>query len=217
MTSPLQAVGYIRVSTQKQNEGDHALEGQAERIRRFCAERGIKLIAISEDTCSAVDVFSVERRPSLTEAVQRAASEGACLMVPEPTRLFRNVEVAARWLQTVSVPIFSVKHDKILGQSELLDAISVGADDARATRVGTSGALSKMRAAGVKLGSKADRTAANAASKLARSQTSNAIVDAIARIILEDPAYRDLSQRAFADVLNRRHVLTGWKCSETGH
>lgn len=215
MTSPLQAVGYIRVSTQKQNEGDHALEGQAEKIRRFCADRGIKLIAISEDACSAVDAFSVERRPSPTEAIQRAAREGACLMVPEPTRLFRNVEVAERWLLTVSVPIFSVKHGKILNRTELLDAISVGAEVAQATRKGTSGALSKKRAAGVKLGSKADRTAANAASKLARSQTSNAIIDAIARIILEDPAYRDLSHRAFADLLNRRNVLTGWSRSWT--
>lgn len=210
MTPPLTAIGYIRVSTEKQNEGDHALERQAEKIRRFCAERGLKVTAIYEDICSAVDDFSVARRPSLADAVKRAAREGACLIVTEPTRLFRNVEVAERWLQAVTVPVLSVQDDMVLSQSQLLDSIAAGEKVARATSEGTAKALEKKRSAGVKLGSKADRSAANAASKRSRALRSDGIVDAIARTLLEDPAYRDLSHRAFADLLNRRNVLTGW-------
>lgn len=210
MTTPLTAIGYIRVSTEKQNGGDHALERQAEKIRRFCADRGVKLTAIYEDICSAVDDFSIERRPSLADAVKRATREGACLIVPEPTRLFRNVQVAERWLQVGTVPIFSVQDNMVLSRSELLASIAAGEKVARATREGTVKALDNMRSAGANLGSKADRTAANAASKRSRALRSYGIVDTIARILLEDPAYRDLSHRSFADLLNRRNVLTGW-------
>ena len=91
-----------------------------------------------------------------------------------------------------------------------LDAVSVGEQMAQASSEGTIKALEKKRASGVKLGSKSDRTAANAASKRARAQRSDSVVDAIARVILEDLAYRDLSHRAFADLLNRRNLLTGW-------
>ena len=170
----------------------------------------MKLICIYDDTCSAVDDFSVERRPSLTEAVRWAARDGACLVVPDATRLFRNVEVADRWLQTTTVPVFSVRDENVLSRSEFLDAVSAGEQVAQASSEGTVKALERKRASGVKLGSKADRTAANAASKRARAQRSDGIVDTIARVLLEDRSYRDLSHRAFADLLNRRNLLTGW-------
>lgn len=210
MPIPLRAVGYIRVSTHMQNEGDHALERQADKIRRCCAKNGIRLLCIYDDTCSAVDDFSMERRPSLKEAMAWAERESACLIVPEPTRLFRNVQVAEHWLRTLSVPVFSVRDDRVLSRSEILEAIAVGAQVARMSSEGTVTALQQKRAVGVKLGSKADRTAANAASRQARAQRSDSIIDAIARVMLEDPAYRDLSHRAFADLLNRRGILTGW-------
>lgn len=210
MTTPSLAIGYIRVSTEMQNEGDHALERQAEKIRRWCAERGMKLGPIYDDISSATDAYSVERRAPLREAIRWAIREDACLVVTEPTRLFRNVEVAEKWLQTVPVPIFSVRDDRVLSRSELLDAIQVGEDVAKSSSVGTKTALEKKRAAGAQLGSKADRTAANRASKLARAQRSESTVNTIARILVEDHAYRDLSHQAFADLLNRRNIFTGW-------
>jgi DNA invertase Pin-like site-specific DNA recombinase len=210
MTMPSQAIGYIRVSTEMQNEGDHALGRQAERIRNACAARGMPLGGIYEDTASATDAFSVERRPSLQDAVSRARRENACLVVTEPTRLFRNVEVAERWLQNAGVEIFSVRDGMILSRSQILEAVKRGEDLAKASSAGTVKALSKKRAAGVTLGSKADRTAANRASKLARAQRSDTTVDTLARVLSEDLAYRDLSHGAFADLLNRRNILTGW-------
>lgn len=210
MTSPASAIGYIRVSTAKQNEEDHALAAQAEKIRRQCVEHGIRLVAIYEDTSSAVGPHSLERRPSLGEAANWAARENACLMVPEPTRLFRNTEVAKRWLRTMSVPVYSVRHASILTEVELLEAIQDGADVARATREGTTKALDAKRKSGAPLGSKGDRTAANKASALARAQRSDGITDTIARILLEDEAYRALSHQALADLLNRRKILSGW-------
>lgn len=210
MTSPASAIGYIRVSTAKQNEGDHALEAQAERIRRHSAEHGITLIAIYEDTGSAAGPYSLERRPSLDEAVRWAEREHTCLIVPEPTRLFRNMAVARDWLNTVTVPVYSVRHGRILTEEEFLEAVREGEEMARATREGTVRALDGKKRSGAALGSKGDRTAANKASALARGQRSDGITDTIARILLEDEAYRALSHQALADLLNRRKVLTGW-------
>lgn len=210
MTLPSHAIGYIRVSTEKQNVEDQALERQAEKIRRFCLERGIKSSATFEDVASAVDSFSDDCRLGLRAATARAVRENCCLIVTEPTRLFRNVKVAERWLSTSKVSIFSVDDQRILSASEFLAAVAAGAKVAKATRDGTVKALDKKRAEGLKLGSPADRSAANAASKRARAQRSDGIVDVLALILREDSAYRDLSHRAFADLLNRRNVLTGW-------
>ena len=210
MTTPTKAVGYIRVSTKRQNVEDIALKRQAEKLKRFCEDHAIQLLGAYEDETSAADRFSVDHRPGLRDAADRATREGACLMVPEPTRLFRNVKVAENWLDTISVPIFSVREGRVLSRQELLAAISAGQEVAKASRDGTVKALAAKKSAGAILGSKADRSAANAALRKARVQRSDSVVSAIAHILREDLAYRDLSHRALADLLNRRRIATGW-------
>lgn len=210
MSTPTKAVGYIRVSTRRQNEEDIALKRQAEKLRGFCEAYPMQLLGTYEDEASAADTFSVDHRPGLRDAADRAAREGACLMVPEPTRLFRNVEVAKNWLDTISVPIFSVRERRVLSRQELLEAISAGQEVAQASRDGTVKALAAKKSEGAVLGSKADRSAANAASRKARVQRSDSVVSAIAHVLLEDAAYQDLSHRALAGLLNRRRIATGW-------
>jgi|GEM_PF-2276228 len=207
---PLAAVGYTRVSTEKQNVGDHALEKQAEKIRRFCAERGMKLAAIYEDVGSAVGVHSLNRRTGLQDAEAYAQREGVCLIVTEPTRLFRNAEVATKWLNDLTVPVVSVADGVVLSNSAILNAVKVGEGDVSQKSAATSKALERKSLSGQRLGSPADKSAANKASALARLQRSDGIIDTIAFILLEDPAYGDLSHDAFAGLLNRRNVLTGW-------
>lgn len=112
-------------------------------------------------------------------------------------------------MQTHSIPIFSVHHDGVLSEPEVLAAITVGAEVARLTREGTVKALQEKRTANTGAGSKTDLMSANIASKRARKQRSDATVEAIARVLLQDPAYLDLSHRTFADLLNRHGILTG--------
>jgi DNA invertase Pin-like site-specific DNA recombinase len=204
------AIGYIRVSTDKQNVEGHALERQARKIREACETHGTNLAGIYEDVGSAVGKSSIDQRPALNDALSHAARVGGCLIVTEPTRLFRNVKAAELWLSSCGVSIFSVHDNKILDRSEILAAVTVGAENATASSNGTIKALEAKRAAGVTLGSPADRSAANAASKRARAIRSNTTVVSIALIMREDVAYQELSNRAFADLLNRRNVLTGW-------
>ena len=207
---PNAAVGYIRVSTEKQNVGDQALERQAEKIRKFCAERGLRLAAVYEDVGSAADKHSLSRRTGLQDAFAYAQREGACLIVTEPTRLARNVEVATKWLESVTVPVLSVRDGIALSHPAVLDAVRVGELDVTQRKAATSNVLIQKSLAGQLLGSPVDKSAANKASALARLRRSEGIIDTIALILLEDPAYGDLSHRAFSDLLNRRNVLTGW-------
>ncbi len=203
------AVGYIRVSTEKQNEGDHALERQAEKIRQWCAAHRLRLIGIYDDTSSATQDLSAERRPGLRDAMASASRENACLIVPETTRLFRNVSAASKWLDSHSVPVVSVDHDAVLDKQQILTTVESGEVFAQATRDGTAKALAEKRTAGVKLGSKADRSAAVVASAKSRALRSDRIVDDIASVLTEKLAFRNLNNQGLADLLNDRGILTG--------
>lgn len=208
---PSQAIGYIRVSTEMQAAGDQALERQAETIRRFAQDNGLALLAIYEDVGSAYDTHTLSRRPGLQDATQRVAREGACLLVCEPTRLFRNVEAAEKWLQDCPAPVVSVREGRSLEAQQLLNAVRQGQQTAERIQAGTSDALAKRRERGKVLGSSGDKAAANRASVKARAVRSDQLVTTIAHILLEDQAYRALSHKALADLLNRRGVLTGWE------
>lgn len=203
------AVGYIRTSTEKQNEGDYALRRQAERIRESCAKAGLDLVSIYEDVCSAVDPYSLVRRSGLQDATSRAVQENAVLVVPNATRLFRNVEAARQWLKTVDWPVFSVRDNRIMSRQELLDAIAKGEQNAKKLRRATSEALVQKRSQGAKLGSPGNKAAATKASARSRHLRSDETVDEMVRIMLEEPAFCELPHHAFADLLNRKGILSG--------
>ncbi|TKD17608.1 recombinase family protein [Rhodobacter capsulatus] len=208
---PSIAVGYIRLSTEKQAQDDIEFEKQAARIRKACASRRFTLLGIYEDTASGADPLGGVRRDGLIEAVARARAEDALLIIPEPTRLFRNVEAARDFLKTLDVPVFSVKDARFMKAPALLRAIERGEEVVQNIRKGTSEALSTKKAEGVEFSDTSVRKKAAQASAKARSEKSEGIVIRVANILRSDPAYRDLSHKALADLLNRHRILTGWK------
>lgn len=214
---PSKAVGYIRLSTEKQAQDDGEFEKQAARIRQACAKHGFDLLLIFEDTASGADPLGAVRRDGLNDAVARARAEGAALIIPEPTRLFRHAEAARNFLKTLDVPVFSVKHGRFLGARALLSAIEHGETVARNIREGTSKAMSVKSKQGVEFSTSEVRKKAAEASAKVRSAKSDTIAHQVSDILRSDPAYRDLSHKALADLLNRRRLLTGWKRPWTQH
>lgn len=208
--SRVNAVGYIRLSTEKQAEGDIGFEKQADRIRKCCAKRGYQLQVIHEDTWSGVDPLGAVRRDGLAAAVKQARETGAILVIPEPTRLFRNVDAAKQFLKTLDVPVFSVRHGRFMKAPALLREIARGADAAQHISSGTSDALAQKKSEGVVFSTDAVRSKAARASVKSRALKSARITYDVARILLSDPAYRALSHKALADLLNRRGILSGW-------
>ena len=206
---PSSAIGYIRVSTEKQAKGDKDFEKQAQGIRKACARRGIKLLGIYEDTASGVDPLGHIRRGDLKAAAEKAQFERAVLVIPEATRLFRNVEAARSFLDALDVPIFSVREGRFLGKRALLSAIARGEEVARNISIGTSNALAHKKAKGVVFNDQAGRVSAAKASAKARSQKSRALVLDIVRVLRTVPSARSLNHEKFADLLNAEGILTG--------
>lgn len=207
--TPTRAIGYIRVSTEKQNAGDHALVQQAERVKQACIKQGFELFGIREDTRSAVGIHSLSHRPGLVEAFRLAERECLILVVPDATRLFRNVTLAKEFLGKTQVKIFSVRDGRILDRKSLLTKIAEGEKGAETIRDGTRAALARLKAAGKPTGTITAKSNASKASARVRRQKADAILERIVAVLQEDLAYRTLTHEAVADLLNRRLITSG--------
>ncbi len=88
MSDSRTAVGYIRVSTDKQADHGVSLDAQRKRIEMYCALHDLELLDILEDTGSAK---SIEGRPSMRNLI-RMARAGAvdAVITCKLDRMFRN-------------------------------------------------------------------------------------------------------------------------------
>lgn len=206
---PKTAIGYIRVSTDLQAEDPRDLETQARKLREFCERERITLLTIGEDVGSGADPLGDIRRPGLLDAARLTRAEDAILIVPEPTRLFRDITVALRFLSTHDVRVLSVCHGRILPRRTLLQAINAGAPLVQNVRKGTSAAMARQRATGVTYSTDAIRRKAGRASAKARAERALDRAHRVADILASDPAARALTHREFADLLNRHGILSG--------
>lgn len=207
---PHKVVGYIRVSTERQDAEADGLERQAERIRQFCKERGLTLVSIYEDVGSAVADGNSSGRDGLMDAITLANNERAGVLVTDLTRFDRNLLSISESLGRLRVPLFSIRNGGVVDHITVVGYVNRGAVAARNISEGTKLALEGRKNAGVVLGSPSDKTAANKASVKVRAERAAEIVFQVADIMKEDPAYVDLSVPALAKLLNRRGVRSGW-------
>jgi hypothetical protein len=200
------AVGYIRLSTEKQAHGDTAFIRQAERIRRTCDRHGFDLLRIWEDVASAASPNSLRAREGLRNALAAAIQEDAILIITEPTRLFRHAADGAAWLKTNTVPVFSVEHGRIVGKRALITAFREGEAFADNARAGTSEAMKRVaatsdnaqRMSNIKNGRKSAET---------RRDKAQGNVFKVAQILRTIPDTR-LTHEELAQLLNRKGILT---------
>lgn len=87
------AVGYIRVSTQKQGEEGISLDAQRVAIRKFSDHMCYDMIEVFEDAASGAHEKSVNTRPGLNGALDCMKQNDAILVVYEWDRLSRYKEV----------------------------------------------------------------------------------------------------------------------------
>lgn len=82
------AVGYVRVSTDHQEESGLGLEAQREAIRAHCQRAGLRLGAILEDA-GVSGAKDIDKRPGLAAAIA-ALGPGDALVVAKRDRLARS-------------------------------------------------------------------------------------------------------------------------------
>jgi len=92
--SQSQAIGYVRCSLEEQAESGLGLEAQRDRIRAFCALKGLVLAEVFEDAgVSGGKVLSA--RPAGAKLLAAARKAKAVVVVAKFDRLFRSVADAA--------------------------------------------------------------------------------------------------------------------------
>lgn len=64
------AIGYIRVSTNRQADSGYGLEAQREQITRYCAENGLELVALIPDVMSGRKADKLYGRIAAVAAIQ---------------------------------------------------------------------------------------------------------------------------------------------------
>jgi DNA invertase Pin-like site-specific DNA recombinase len=93
----LKLIGYLRVSTARQREG-FSLEAQREAIERYCQARGYELVAIEEESESAIKTRPVFQRAKAQ--VLDGKADG--LIVAKLDRLGRSVRDLANIAEELS-------------------------------------------------------------------------------------------------------------------
>jgi DNA invertase Pin-like site-specific DNA recombinase len=89
----MNAIGYLRVSTDEQAESRAGLDAQMHAIRRHCERHGLTLTATFTDE-GISGAAELDKRPGLLDAVN-AITKGAQLLVGKRDRLARDVVACA--------------------------------------------------------------------------------------------------------------------------
>jgi DNA invertase Pin-like site-specific DNA recombinase len=89
----MNAVAYVRVSTDEQVESRAGLEAQLHAIRRHCERHGLTLTGTYSDE-GVSGAAQLDKRPGLLDAVNNV-SRGAVLLVAKRDRLARDVVACA--------------------------------------------------------------------------------------------------------------------------
>lgn len=188
-----QAVGYIRVSTGKQQRSGLGLEAQTAAIARFAEAEGFSLLQTFTETESG----SEDDRPELNAAIEQARKAKAPVLVAKLDRLSRDVHYISG-LMKHRVPFIVAE----LGPDTdpfLLHIYAALAEKERALiSRRTKDALAAAKARGVKLGGYRHDGSTSRTEALERAEALRPVLQELA----------GLSHNATAKALNERGITT---------
>jgi len=106
----MKTIGYLRVSTSKQEQFGGSIEAQKDLISQYCKMYGLDLVGFLEDASSAK---SIKNRPAMIELLQHCRSgEADAIVCTKIDRMFRNtiegLQVADEF-QGLGVSLFFVE------------------------------------------------------------------------------------------------------------
>ena len=140
------AVGYYRVSTQRQGRSGLGLDAQESAVREFCKSRGLTL----DSTFTEVESGKRNDRPELTKAFAKARRLHGVVLIAKLDRLARDVHFISGLIkQGQAFACVDAPDDDAF---MLHVRASVAEDEARKISQRTKAALAQVRARGVKLG-----------------------------------------------------------------
>jgi len=112
------AIGYIRVSTERQAREGVSLDAQREKIEQWCVRNGYELEEVFVD--AGISGATMRRRPGLNQALE-ATKKGMALVVYSLSRLARSLKHTL----TIADDLKTRKAD-LVSLSEELDTTTAG-------------------------------------------------------------------------------------------
>ena len=202
-----QAIGYYRVSTQRQGRSGLGLDAQRAAVAQFATTNGIDIIAEHDEVETGKGADALERRPELAAALAEARKAKCPIIAAKLDRISRDVHFISG-LMTHKVP-FIVAELGIDADPFMLHLYAALAEKERALIAArTKAALAAKKASGAKLGN--PRNLAEAGAK--GHQAIRAAADQFAANVL--PVVREIDRAGkttlaeIADELNQRHIRT---------
>jgi DNA invertase Pin-like site-specific DNA recombinase len=146
------AIGYVRVSTQEQNRSGLGLEAQRAAIEQFCAREGITLSTVFSEAASGKRVSdTLTERPQLIAALEAAQALQGPVIVSKLDRLSRDVHtISGLMVQKVPFIVCELGRDADNFMIHLWAALAQKERELISQR--TKSALAALKARGVKLG-----------------------------------------------------------------
>jgi DNA invertase Pin-like site-specific DNA recombinase len=187
-----QAIGYIRVSTDKQGKSGLGLDAQTLTIENFAALNGFNIVRTYTEVQSGKDDGA--KRPQLVLALDDAKVSGCPIIVAKLDRLSRDVHYISG-LMRHKVPFIVAELGADTDPFMLHIYAALAEKERTMISQRTKAALKAAKARGVKLGGRRDK---NIEAAMARAEELRPAFDAVAA----------LSARYAARTLNARYVTT---------
>jgi DNA invertase Pin-like site-specific DNA recombinase len=214
-STPLVAVGYIRVSTDGQAESGAGLAAQKASIASECSQRGMAVRTIFED--AGVSGRSLKGRPALDQALEMLKrGDASVLVVGKLDRLARSVADFANLVRMAerqgwAVLACDLGIDMTTPTGGLLANVtaSVAEWERKIIGVRTKEALAERRAAGVRLGRPrqlAESVAIRIRAERADGTTLQAIADSLNAEKITTPTGRKWSPALVRKITLQRDV-----------
>lgn len=152
-TPSLPCLAFIRVSTQRQQDDEQALDNQAARLRDPGAGIPYKPVMIYEEIASARGARSLESREDLQQAWREAHQQGVPLMVTSASRLSRHRKSFEQKLRDMPIDVIVLDEGGLVSHDRLLELISEAEANGDKIAEGTSRYVNGRIAAGKSHGS----------------------------------------------------------------
>ena len=202
----MQAVGYYRVSTQRQGRSGLGLEAQQHRVRTFCQGEGLELIAELTEVESGKGFDALELRPTLKHAFEIARKTDSVVVVAKLDRLSRDVAFITALMTRKGrfvVAEFGLEADPMM-----IQMYAVLAERERvAISERTKAALQALKARGVQLGNPTNRADAQARSVERLKANADVFAEKM-NAIVQPMVQSGLSRQEIARRLNDLHLPT---------
>jgi len=201
------AIGYLRVSTQRQGRSGLGLGAQRKAIQDFAALHGYQLVSERVEIETGKGADALERRPILSNAIDEAKRLNAPVLIAKLDRLSRDVHFISG-LMVHRVPFIVAELGPDVDPFMLHVYAALAQKERELISQRTRAGLAVAKARGVRLGNPTNLTAASRAGAARMSEKATSFAANVLPLIESCRKAGANTLHAIADCLNARGIRT---------